>query len=68
MQYVCDLFFIFILSLFVINHITSSKQKYLFFLLFLEYLLLFLDDNVDNENEQLSNSKSSALACCLAFT
>ena len=29
--------------------------------------LLFLDDNVDEECEQFSNSKSSASGCCLAF-
>ena len=33
----------------------------------LEYLLLFLDDSVDEECEQFSNSRSSASGCCLAF-
>ena len=33
---------------------------HLFFAHYLEYLLLFLDDNVDEENESFSNSKSSA--------
>ena len=32
-----------------------------------EYLLLFLDDNVDEESEEFVNSKSSASGCCLAF-
>ena len=34
-----------------INHITSLKQTDLFFVHFLEYLLLFLDSNVDEESE-----------------
>ena len=41
---------------FVINHIRTSKQRYLFFVNFLEYRL-FLDDNADEENELISNSK-----------
>ena len=40
---------------------------YLFLIHFLEYLLLFLNDNVDEESEQYSNSKSSTSGCCLAF-
>ena len=44
-----DLFFIFSLIFFDINHIFSFKQTYLFFAHFLEYLLLSLDDNVDEE-------------------
>ena len=35
----------------VLNHIISLKQMQLFFAHFLEYLLLFLDDNVDEESE-----------------
>ena len=31
----------------------------------LDYLLLFLDDNVDEESKLFSNSESSG--CCLAF-
>ena len=54
--YLCDLFFIFSLIFTVINHITSLKQTHLFLVHFLEYLLLFLDDN-----------DSSASGCCLAF-
>ena len=49
--YICDLFFIFSLIFIVINHMTSLKQSYLFFVHFLEYLLIFLDDNVDEESE-----------------
>ena len=51
MLYLCDLFFIFSLIFSVINHITSFKQTYLFFVHFLEYLLLFLDNNVSEESE-----------------
>ena len=35
----------------VINYITSLRQTYLLFVRFLEYLLLFLDDNVDKKSE-----------------
>ena len=51
----------------VISHITSFKQTYLFYVHFLEYLLLFLEDNLDEEREQFLNSKSSASGCCLDF-
>ena len=37
------------------------------FAYFLEYALLFLDDNVDEECEKFSNSKSSGSGYCLAF-
>ena len=47
MSYLCDLFFIFI----AINHITSFKQTHLLFVHFLEDLLLFLDDNVDEKSK-----------------
>ena len=46
-----DLFFIFSLIFIVINHIISFKQAYLFFCTFLEYLLLFLDENVGVESK-----------------
>ena len=39
---------------------------YLFFVHFL-HLLLFLNDNVDEEIELFPNSESSASGCCLAF-
>ena len=51
MSYLYDLFFIFNLIFIVINHKTSFKQMYLFFVHVLEYLLLFLDDNVDEESK-----------------
>ena len=51
MSYLCDLFFIFSLFFILINYITSFKQKYLFIEHFLEYLLLFLDDNIDEESK-----------------
>ena len=35
--------------------------------IFLEYALLFLDDNVDENNESISNSKSLASLCFLGF-
>ena len=48
----CDLFFIFDLILIVINYITSLKQMHLlFFVHILDYLLLFMEDNVDEERE-----------------
>ena len=43
--------FIFSLILIVINHITSLEQMHLFFVYFLEYLPLLLDDNLDEERE-----------------
>ena len=65
--YLCDLFFIFSLIFIVINDITSFKQTYLLFVHFLEYLLLFLFDTVDEECEQFLKNRSSASGCCLAF-
>ena len=59
------LFFTFSLIFVVINHVTSSKQMYLFSCTFLENLLSFLNDNVDERI--FSNSQNSASACCLAF-
>ena len=34
---------------------------------FLEYVLLFLDENVNEKCEQFSNSKISVSGCCLVF-
>ena len=51
LSYLCDLFFIFSLIYFAINHITPFKQTHLFFVHFWECLLLFLNDNVDEESE-----------------
>ena len=61
MSYPCDLRFISSL-IFNINHAGSLKQAHLLFVNFF-CLLLFLDDNVDEESEKLSNSESSALGC-----
>ena len=51
MSYLCDLFFISSLIFIPINHILSLKETQLIFVHFLEYLLLFLDDSVDEESE-----------------
>ena len=51
MSYLCDLFFISSLIFIPVNHILSLKETQLIFVHFLEYLLLFLDDNVDEESE-----------------
>ena len=67
MTYLSDLFFIFSLTFTVINRITSLKQTHLFFVHFLEYLLLFSDDNVDEESEKFSNSQCSPSGCSWAF-
>ena len=53
----CDLFFIFIFIFIMVNHIILWKQAHLFFRHFLEYFLLFLDDNMNNECEYFPNSK-----------
>ena len=67
MSYLCILFLFFSLIFIVINHITSLNQMYLIFCTFLEYLLLFLNDNVDEDGKWFSNSKNSASGFCLAF-
>ena len=51
MSYLRDLFLIFNLILFVINHIITWKKTYLFHAHVSEYLSLFLDDNVDEESK-----------------
>ena len=51
MSYLGDLFFTFNLIFIVINHISSFKQTYLFFVHFLEFVLLFLGDNVNEKSE-----------------
>ena len=48
MSFLRDIFFISSLIFIVINHITSFKHASLFFPTF---LLLFLDDSVDEESE-----------------
>ena len=51
MLYLCDLFFLFSFIFIAINYKTSFKQRYLFLVHFLEYLLLFLGDDGDEESE-----------------
>ena len=51
MSYPCDLFFMFILIFIVINYITSLKQAHLVFVQLLKFLILFLEDNIDEESE-----------------
>ena len=48
-SYLCVLFFIFSLTFIVINHITLLRQTHLFFVPFLEHILLFFDDNEDEK-------------------
>ena len=67
MSYLWILFFASFLIFVAINHITSFKQMHLFSRKFFEYLLLFLNDNVDEEHEWFSNNKNSTSGCCLAF-
>ena len=51
MSNLCDVLFIFSLIFILANHIASFKQTHLIFVHFLEYLLLFLNDKVDEEIE-----------------
>ena len=51
MLHLCDLFFMFSLIFVAVNSIRSLNQTNLFLAHFLEYLLLFLDDNVDEKSE-----------------
>ena len=52
MSYLCDLFFVFIFIFTMINRVISwVKTRLLFFLLSLEHVLLFLDDNMNEECE-----------------
>ena len=67
MSYLCILFLFFSLIVIVINHITSYKQVHLFSCTFLENLLLFLNENLDEEGELFSNSQNSTWGCCFAF-
>ena len=54
MFYLSILFLIFSLIFIAMNHITSLKQTNLFFVHFLEYLLLFLDDNVNEKKKRIT--------------
>ena len=67
MSHLCILLLFFSLIVIVINHITSSKQVHLFSCTFLENLLLFLNENLDEEGELFSNSQNSTWGCCFAF-
>ena len=62
--YLYNLFSIFRLIFIVINHLMSLKQAHLFFVHILQYLLLFLNDNVDEESESVLNRERSASGCC----
>ena len=46
MSHLCNLFLIFIFIFIMVNRMISSIQTHFIFFLFLEYILLFLDDNV----------------------
>ena len=68
MSYWFDLFIIFNFTFIVMNHTTTLTQTYFFFVHFLDYLLLILDDDMNEESKQFSNSNSSASgSVCLAF-
>ena len=62
MSYLFDLVLIFTFSFITINRLISWVEKHLF-----EYALLFLNDNMDENYEKLSNSKSLVSGCWLAF-
>ena len=63
MSYIFDPFFIFSLIFIAINHITSLKQTHLFFVHLLQYLLLFLDDNVKKvDNFQIAKVQPPGVA------
>ena len=62
-----DIFFIFSLIFIVINHVTSSKQTNLSFVHSLEYIVLFLDNNMDEVSKYFSNSERSPSGSWLAF-
>ena len=48
MSYLCDLFFIFIFIFIMINRMNADTCSFAYFL---EYVLLFLNDNVNEEYE-----------------
>ena len=66
MSYLFDLMFIFSLIFVAINHIASLKQARLFFVHFLEYLLLSLDDDVTwtkkSNNSQIAKVQPLGIA------
>ena len=65
MSYLCDSFFIFSLIFIVINH-TNLNRLSCFSVHFLEYLLLFFNDSVDEESQNFQMAKVQIL-CCLDF-
>ena len=68
MPYLCDLLFIFIFIMInFINLKISRIQTHLSLAYHLEYILLFLEDNIGEECQRFSNSKSSTSRCCLVF-
>ena len=64
MSYLCNPFLTFNLIFILINHIISLKQKHLFFVHFLEYLILVLDDNMDKKvlNFQIAKIQPHGIA------
>ena len=52
MSYLCDLLFVLSVIFSVIYHIMALKQSHLVFVHFLECLVLFLIDNVDEKSKQ----------------
>ena len=68
MSYLCDLFFSFILIFIMSNRSYNlMNTDTLKCLLFFRICPIFLEDNVHGKCEYVSNSKSSALGCCLGF-
>ena len=62
MSYLYDLLFIFIFI--IINRISYEYRHTCSFAYFLEYVLLFLDNNAYKKCEKFSNSEGSASGCC----
>ena len=67
MLYLYVLFFIFSLIFIIMNHITSLKHSHLFFVHFLEYLLLFLDDHVDEKKLIIFKQQKFSIRVLLSF-
>ena len=67
MLYLCESIFIFLFIFIMINCISHECRHACCLAYFLEYVLLLLDDNVDEECKQFLHVKSLASGCCLAF-
>ena len=68
MSNLCDLSFTFIFSFIMINHVISWVKTSFLFVCFSEYVISFLDHNVEKECEQFFQIfTNSASDCCLAF-